>query len=149
MEVEATGIYAAKWSKAIDDEWVRNLAKNKNRAEADFHPRRDSMHDACPEWEVPEENELELLALVIEQYEKLTFPPIKADPIELILFRIQQMKLTRKDMMPYFGSPSKVSKVLKRKRPLSLSMIRKLHQGLGIPVDILIEDIELNSLKLS
>jgi predicted nucleic acid-binding protein len=55
MEVAATGIYAAKWSKAIDDEWVRNLAKNKNRAEADFHTRRDSMHDACPDWEVPEE----------------------------------------------------------------------------------------------
>ena len=55
MEVAATGIYAAKWSKAIDDEWVRNLSKNKNRAEADFHPRRDSMHDACPDWEVPEE----------------------------------------------------------------------------------------------
>jgi len=55
MEVAATGIYAAKWSKAIDDEWVRNLAKNKNRAEADFHARRDSMHDACPDWEVLEE----------------------------------------------------------------------------------------------
>jgi predicted nucleic acid-binding protein len=55
MEVAATGIYAAKWSKAIDEEWVRNLAKNKNRDEADFHPRRDSMHDACPDWEVPEE----------------------------------------------------------------------------------------------
>ena len=55
MEVAATGIYAAKWSKAIDEEWVRNLAKNKNRAETDFHTRRDSMHDACPDWEVPEE----------------------------------------------------------------------------------------------
>ena len=55
MEVAATGIYAAKWSNAIDEEWVRNLAKNKNRAEADFHTRRESMHDACPDWEVPEE----------------------------------------------------------------------------------------------
>jgi len=55
MEVAATGIYAAKWSKTIDEEWVRNLAKNKNRPEADFHPRRDLMHDACPDWEVPED----------------------------------------------------------------------------------------------
>ncbi len=55
MEVAATGIYAAKWSKAIDDEWVRNLAKNRNRPESDFHPRRDLMHDACPDWEVPED----------------------------------------------------------------------------------------------
>jgi hypothetical protein len=51
----ATGIYAAKWSKAIDDEWVRNLAKNRKRPESDFHLRRDSMHDSCPDWEVPEE----------------------------------------------------------------------------------------------
>ena len=55
MEVAATGIYAAKWSKAIDDEWVKNLAKNKNRAEADFYTRRDFMHDACPDWEVTED----------------------------------------------------------------------------------------------
>jgi hypothetical protein len=55
MEVAATGIYAAKWSKAIDDEWVRNLAKNRKRPESDFHLRRDSMHDSCPDWEVPEE----------------------------------------------------------------------------------------------
>ena len=43
MEVAATGIYAAKWSKEIDDEWVGNLAKNKKRPEVDFHIRRDSM----------------------------------------------------------------------------------------------------------
>jgi hypothetical protein len=49
MEVAATGIYAAKWSKAIDKEWVRNLANNKNRAEVDLHTRRDLMHDACPD----------------------------------------------------------------------------------------------------
>lgn len=55
MEVAATGIYAAKWSKAIDDEWVRNLAINRKRPESDFHLRRDSMHDSCPDWEVPEE----------------------------------------------------------------------------------------------
>lgn len=56
MAVAATGIYAAKWSKEIDSEWVRNLAKNKNRAESDFHLRRDLMHEACPDWEVSEES---------------------------------------------------------------------------------------------
>ncbi len=55
MEVAATGIYAAKWSRQVDEEWVRNLAKNKGRPEVDFHTRRDLMHDACPDWEVPEE----------------------------------------------------------------------------------------------
>jgi predicted nucleic acid-binding protein len=55
MEVAATGIYAAKWSRQVDEEWVRNLAKNKGKPEVDFHTRRDLMHDVCPDWEVPEE----------------------------------------------------------------------------------------------
>ena len=55
LEVAATGIYAPKWSARIDDEWVRNLSKDKNLPEERFHTRRDLMHDACPDWEVPEE----------------------------------------------------------------------------------------------
>ena len=89
-----------------------------------------------------DEDELELLALVINDFERQTVPPVKADPIESILFRMDQMGLTRKDLIPYIGSISKVSEVLSRKRPLSLPMIRRLHQGLDIPADILIEDVE-------
>ncbi|WP_374260183.1 ImmA/IrrE family metallo-endopeptidase [Zoogloea sp.] len=92
-----------------------------------------------------EENELELLALVIQDFERQTVPPVKADPIESILFRMDQMKLSRKDLIPFIGSISKVSEVLSRKRPLSLPMIRRLNQGLGIPADILIEDVETDS----
>jgi HTH-type transcriptional regulator/antitoxin HigA len=92
-----------------------------------------------------EENELELLALVIQDFERQTVPPVKADPIESILFRMDQMQLARKDLIPYIGSISKVSEVLSRKRPLSLPMIRRLNQGLGIPADILIEDVETDS----
>ena len=92
-----------------------------------------------------EENELELLALVIQDFERQTVPPVKADPIESILFRMDQMQLTRKELIPYIGSISKVSEVLSRKRPLSLPMIRRLNQGLGIPADILIEDVETDS----
>lgn len=92
-----------------------------------------------------EENELELLALVIHDFERQTVPPVKADPIESILFRMDQLQLTRKDLIPYIGSISKVSEVLTRKRPLSLPMIRRLNQGLGIPADILIEDVETDS----
>ena len=55
------------------------------------------------------------------------------------------MQLSRKDLIPYIGSISKVSEVLSRKRPLSLPMIRRLNQGLGIPADILIEDVETDS----
>lgn len=92
-----------------------------------------------------EENELELLALVIQDFERQTVPPVKVDPIESIIFRMDQMQLTRKDLIPYIGSISKVSEVLSRKRPLSLPMIRRLNQGLGIPADILIEDVETDS----
>ncbi|MDP1594367.1 MAG: ImmA/IrrE family metallo-endopeptidase [Gallionella sp.] len=89
-----------------------------------------------------EDNELELLALVIEDYERKIVPPVVPDPVEAILFRMDQMKLGRKELEPYIGSISKVSEVLSRKRPLSLSMIRRLHKGLGIPADVLIGSAE-------
>ena len=84
------------------------------------------------------EAELELLALVIESYERSKVPPVSPDPIEAILFRMDQQGLKKKDLIPYIGSLSKVSEVLSRKRPLSLSMIRRLHKGLGIPAEVLI-----------
>jgi len=95
-----------------------------------------------------DEDELELLALVVHDFERQTVPPVKADPIESILFRMDQMGLTRKDLTQYIGSISKVSEVLSRKRPLSLPMIRRLHQGLDIPADILIEDVETDRLVI-
>lgn len=87
-----------------------------------------------------EDNELELLALLIEDWERKTVPPAKADPIGAILFRMDQQGLSRKDLIPYIGSLSKVSEVLSGKRPLSLAMIRRLHAGLGIPAEILIQE---------
>lgn len=92
------------------------------------------------------ENELELLALVIEAYERTTIAPAMPDPIDAILFRMDQMGLSKKDMAPYFGSLPKVSEVLSRKRPLSLAMIRQIHKGLGISADILLSetDCEVN-----
>lgn len=85
-----------------------------------------------------EETELELLALVIEYYERSKVEEITPDPIEAILFRMDQQNLSNKDLVPLIGSISKVSEVLSRKRPLSLSMIRAIHKGLDIPADILI-----------
>ncbi len=85
------------------------------------------------------ENELELLALVIENYEQKLVPPVIADPIEAILFRMDQMQLSRKDLIPFIGSESKISEILNRKRPLSLPMIRALRKGLNISAEILIE----------
>jgi len=92
--------------------------------------RTAALMDASPG--SPEEEELELLAFLVETYEQEHYPIDLPDPIEAIKFRMEQAGLTRKDMIPYLGSQSKVSEVLNRKRPLSLSMIRALHDGLGL-----------------
>jgi HTH-type transcriptional regulator / antitoxin HigA len=96
-----------------------------------------------------QEAELELLALVIETYERSKVPPVSPDPIEAILFRMDQQRLSKKDLVPYFGSLSKVSEVISRKRPLSLAMIRKLHKGMNIPAEVLIGDSEDEDVDLS
>jgi HTH-type transcriptional regulator/antitoxin HigA len=86
----------------------------------------------------PEGDELELLAHLIDGYERkhhdLGFP----NPVEAIRFRMEQQGLKSRDMAPFLGSPSKVSEVLNGKRPLTLAMIRRLHEGLGIPAEVLI-----------
>lgn len=84
------------------------------------------------------ENTLELLLLVIKDYEEKLIKPNTVDPIEAIEFRMDQMNLSRKELIPYVGSISKVSEVLSGKRTLSLAMIRRLHEGLGIPLESLV-----------
>ncbi len=86
------------------------------------------------------EAEFELLSLLIEAYERSLVPAVKPDPIEAILFRMEQQNLSRKDLIPYLGSLSKISEVLSGKRSLSLAMIRKLNQGLGISAEILLQE---------
>lgn len=88
----------------------------------------------------PAEEELELFSLLVEQYEQEHFPIAPPDPVEAILFRMEQEGLSRKDLVGTIGSPSKVSEVLNRKRPLSLSMIRALHMRLGIPAEVLVQE---------
>ncbi|MCB1675849.1 MAG: ImmA/IrrE family metallo-endopeptidase [Halioglobus sp.] len=87
-----------------------------------------------------ENDELEVLALLIERYEEEHFPMDLPSPVEAILFRMDQQGLSRKDLVPFIGSAPKVSDVLNGKRSLSLAMIRRLHAGLGIPLDVLIQD---------
>jgi len=98
----------------------------------------ETLMDAQPG--TPQEEELELFAVLIENYEREHFPIGLPDPIEAIQFRMEQGGLTRKDLEPYIGSQSKVSEVLNRKRPLSLAMIRALHKGLGIPAEVLLQE---------
>ena len=86
-----------------------------------------------------EEEELELLSLLVEKYEDEHFPIDLPDPVEVILYVMDQKGLTRRDLEHYLGSVSRVSEVLNRKRPLSKEMIRNLVSGLGIPVVILLQ----------
>ena len=88
----------------------------------------------------PEEEELELWSVLVERYEDEHYPIDLPDPIEAIKFRMEQQGLTRKDMRQYLGSASRVSEVLSGKRRLSLTMIRKLHDKLGIPAEVLLRE---------
>ena len=86
------------------------------------------------------ENLIELLQLVLKDYEEKHIETADLDPIEAIKFRMDQMNLLKKDLIPFIGSASKVSEILSGNRKLSISMIRKLHKGLGIPFKSLLSD---------
>ncbi|WP_089729876.1 helix-turn-helix domain-containing protein [Candidatus Thiosymbion oneisti] len=96
-----------------------------------------------------EADELDLLALLVEHYERERYPIEPPDPVEAIQFRMDQMGLTRNDLTQYIGSTSRVSEVLNRKRPLSLNMIRKLSSGLGLSADVLIREPNRRSSSVS
>jgi len=100
--------------------------------------RIDELMDA--ELNTPEGDELELLATLVELYEDKKYPIDMPDAVEAIKFRMDQMNLNQQDLVPFIGSKSKVSEVLNKKRPLSLSMMRALHKGLGIPAEILLQE---------
>ena len=83
-------------------------------------------------------DELDILATLVEVYEARHFPIEPGDPVDAILFRMEQKGLTRKDLEPLLGSRHRVSEVLNRRRGLSLEMIRRLHEALQIPLENLI-----------
>ncbi len=88
----------------------------------------------------PEGDELELLVTLVELYEKGKHSIDLPDPVEAIKFRMEQLGLKQKDLIPLIGSRSKVSEVLSRQRLLSITMIRKLNAGFGIPAEILLRE---------
>src|SRR6187551_1048582 len=75
---------------------------------------------------------LDVLATLIDVYEARQYPMDPPDPIEAIQFRMDQMGLTRRELEPLIGSRGRVAEVMNRKRSLSIDMIRRLHDGLGI-----------------
>ena len=85
-----------------------------------------------------EGDELDLLCTLVESYEMTHYPIAPPDPIDAILFRMEQMGMTKTDMAKYLGSQSRVSEVLSRKRKLTLKMVKSLYKGLKIPAEILL-----------
>jgi HTH-type transcriptional regulator/antitoxin HigA len=84
-------------------------------------------------------DELELLLLLVETYEDQAYPVQQPDPITALRFRMEQQGLKPKDLVPYIGSKSRVSEVLSGRRPLSLTMIRKLVAGLRLPAEVALQ----------
>jgi len=95
-----------------------------------------------PEPESADGEKLSLLITLVQDYESKIFPESLPDPVEAILFRMEQQNLKPADLIPYIGSRSKVSEILSRQRPLTLSMIRSLESGLGIPAKVLLKESE-------
>ena len=88
-----------------------------------------------------ESDRLDVLTTLVEAYEEKHHPIDPPDPIDAILFRMDQMGFSRKDLEPFLGPRGRVSEILSRTRSLSLTMIRRLHEGLGIPAEVLIQPV--------
>ena len=103
--------------------------------------RIDELMELNPKLGTKESDELEILVLLVEKYEELNWNIEIPDPIEAIKYRMEEMNLKQKDLIPYIGNKSKVSELLNRKISLSLTMVRNLSQALHIPVETLVKSI--------
>ena len=112
--------------------------RNDDDLRATFH-RLEAIFQA--EEGTPEADEMEILIALIEAYENRHYPIGPADPVEAIKFRMDQEGLTPRDLEPFIGPSGRVSEVLNRKRPLSLRMVKRLHDGLKIPYESLLAEV--------
>jgi HTH-type transcriptional regulator/antitoxin HigA len=87
----------------------------------------------------PEADRLEVLTTLVEAYEEKHYRIPAPDPIEALYYYMESRGLSRRDLEPYVGSRARVSEILNKKRPLTLRMIRRLHSGLEIPAEVLIQ----------
>ncbi|WP_028298814.1 helix-turn-helix domain-containing protein [Olivibacter sitiensis] len=111
------------------------------KTEQDYHQaleRLEIIFDAKPG--TKEGDKLDILGILIEKYENEHFPIELPDPIEAIKFRMEQLNYNQNDLAKVIGQKSRVSEILNRKRKLSLEIIRKLHENLHIPTDVLIQE---------
>jgi HTH-type transcriptional regulator / antitoxin HigA len=109
------------------------------RSEADYEAALEEVeHLWGAKLGTPRGDRLDVLATLIDAYEGERHPIDPPDPIEAIKFRMAQQNLTRKDLEAILGTRTRVAEVLNRRRRLSINMIRRLHEDLGIPADVLI-----------
>ena len=98
----------------------------------------ESLAAADPRLGTPDGDRLELLAMLIDKYERERYPFEEPDPIAALRFRMEEQGLLQKDLAPMVGGRNRVSEVLAGKRPLTVAMIRALSEGLRIPAELLI-----------
>lgn len=116
------------------------------KTEADYEAALErimTLMDA--ELDSPEGDELDIMGTLIEAYEAKHFTVNKPNPVEAIRFCMEQYGLKDKDLVPYIGRTGRVSEVLNYHRKLTLPMIRKLHKGLNIPTESLVQDYPLQN----
>lgn len=109
------------------------------RSESDYQAALaeiDRLMDAAKD--TPDGDRLDVLATLVEAYERRHFPMDLPDPVEAIKFVMEQRGLTAKDLGPMIGRSNRVYEILTGKRALTLPMIRRLHDGLGIPLESLV-----------
>lgn len=114
------------------------------KTEADYHialERLETVFDA--EIGTPESDEADLLALLVDDYEKKHYPIDAPDPIEAIKIRMEEMHLKQVDLVAEIGGKNRVSEVLNRKRKLTVEMIRNLTKRLNLSPELLIHDYQL------
>ena len=92
----------------------------------------------------PEVDRLEVLAMLVEAYEKAHFPIEAPDPVAFLEYVMESRGLSRKDLEPYIRPRGRVADIMNRTRPLSVTMIPRLSSGLGLPADVLIQPYPLN-----
>jgi HTH-type transcriptional regulator/antitoxin HigA len=116
------------------------------RTEADYLTALQEVSaliDVDPAADSLEGERLDVLGTLVQAYEARHYPIDPPDPIEAIKFRMEQSGMTVKDLVPYIGPLNRVYEVLNYKRSLSLSMIRRLSDGLRIPAEVLIRESDV------
>lgn len=129
-----------KWILLI----FKSLAMKPIRTEQDYDQALERLNEIffAPE-NTPESDELEVLSVLIEAYETRHYSIEAPDPIAAIKIRMEEKNLRQKDLVGLFGSKSRVSEVLNRKKKLTVDMIRNLNKLLDLPTDILVQEYTL------